>query len=76
MTSTIQNSKTFFSLLMYVIKENGDFLCKVWEKTENLDSKIFKTKSGRLIIQSKCSECGITKLRFVKSKNQKDYLVV
>ena len=34
--------------------------------TENLNSKIFKTKNDRLIIQSKCSICGIKKSRFVK----------
>ena len=27
--------------------------------TENLNSKIFKTKNGRLIIQSKRADCGI-----------------
>ena len=25
--------------------------------TENLDSKIFRTKNNRLIMQSKCSDC-------------------
>ena len=37
--------------------------CK--KKTENLNPKIFKTKSGRLIMQSKCGDCGIKKSRFV-----------
>ena len=46
------------------------------EKTENLDSKIFKTKSGRLIMQSKCSECVITKLRFVKKQEAKGLLSI
>ena len=41
------------------------------EKTENLDTKIFKTKSGRLIMQSKCTEC--QKSRFVKEQEQKGY---
>ena len=36
--------------------------------TENLNSKIFKTKNDRLIIQSKCSICGIKKSRFVKAQ--------
>ena len=39
---------------------------KCREKTENLDSKIFKTKNGRLIMQSKYIECGTKKARFVK----------
>ena len=30
--------------------------CK--ENNQNLKSKIFKTKNNRLIMQSKCTECG------------------
>ena len=41
------------------------------KNTENLNSKIFKAKNGRLIIQSKCAECGIKKLRFVKEQDAK-----
>ena len=47
--------KHFFSLLKYFIKEH-----------EDLFGKIFKTKNGRLIMQSKCVDCGIKKSRFVK----------
>ena len=43
--------------------------CK--KKTENLNSKIFKTKNGRLIMQSKCAGCGIKKSRFVKEQEAK-----
>ena len=42
--------------------------------TENLNSKIFKTKNDRLIIQSKCSLCGIKKSRFVKAQEAKGLL--
>ena len=41
------------------------------KNTENLNSKIFKAKNGRLIIQSKCAECGIKKSRFVKEQDTK-----
>ena len=44
------------------------------KNTENLNSKIFKAKNGRLIIQSKCAECGIKKLRFVKEQDAKGFL--
>ena len=44
------------------------------EKTENLNSKIFKTKNGRLIMQSKCAECGIKKSRFMKEQKAKGLL--
>ena len=46
--------------------------CK--KKTENLNSKIFKTKNGRLIMQSKCYECAITKSKFVKEQEAKELL--
>ena len=36
------------------------------KKKENLDSKIFKIKPDRIIMQSKCIVCGIKKSRFVK----------
>ena len=39
--------------------------------TENLNSKIFKTKNDRLIKQSKCAECRIKTSRFVKEQEAK-----
>ena len=42
--------------------------------TENLDSKIFKTKNNRLIMQSKCPKCEIKKSRFVKEQEAKGLL--
>ena len=47
------------------------YCVKWWEKTENLDSTIFKTKNGRLIMQSKCPDCGIKKSRFVEKQEAK-----
>ena len=44
------------------------------KKTENLKQKIFKTKNCRLIMQSKCSEFGFKKSRFVKEQEAKDLL--
>ena len=46
--------------------------CKTY--TENIDSKIFRTKNNRFLLQSKCSECGIKKLRFVKEQGAKGLL--
>ena len=43
-------------------------------KTENLNSKIFKTKNNRLIVQSKCPKCRIKKSRFVKKQEAKGLL--
>ena len=46
--------------------------CK--KNTENLNPKIFKTKNGRLIMQSKCADCGIKKSRFVKEQEAKSLM--
>ena len=39
--------------------------------TKNLNSKIFKTRNGRLIMQSKCTECGSKKSKFMKQQEAK-----
>ena len=39
--------------------------------TENIDPKIVITKNNRLVMQSKCSVCGIKKSRFVKEQEAK-----
>ena len=48
--------------------------CVKFRNTENLNSKIFKTKNGRLIMQSKCAECGFKISRFVKEQEAKGLL--
>ena len=50
------------------------YCVKCRKKTENLDSKIFKTKNNRLNMQSKCPKCGIKKSRFVKEQEAKGLL--
>ena len=47
---------------------------KCRKKTENLNSNNFKRKNDRLIMQSKCAECGIKKLKFVKGQEAKGLL--
>ena len=42
--------------------------------TDNIDSKIFRTKSNRLLMQSKCSNCKNKKSRFVKEQEAKGLL--
>ena len=44
---------------------------KCRKNTENVDPKMVRTKSNRLIMQSKCSVCGIRKSRFVKKQEAK-----
>ena len=50
------------------------YCVKCGKNTENLNSKIFKTKNGKLIMQSKCADCGIKKSRFVKEQEAKGLL--
>ena len=50
------------------------YCVKCRKNTENLNSKIFKTKNGRLIMQSKCADCRTKKSRFVKQKEAKGLL--
>ena len=50
------------------------YCVKCRKNTENLNSKIFKTKNGRLLMQSKCPVCGIKKSRFVKEQEAKGLL--
>ena len=47
---------------------------KCRKDTENIDPKIVKAKFNRLIMQSKCSFCGIKKPRFVKEQEARGYL--
>ena len=50
------------------------YCVKCRKDAENLNSKIFKTKNNRLILQSKCTDCGIKKTRFVKEQEAKRLL--
>ena len=47
------------------------YCVKCRKHTENIDSKMFRTKNNRLIMQSKCSVCKNKKLRFVKEQEAK-----
>ena len=42
--------------------------------TENINSKMLRTKNNKLIMQWKCSVCGIKKSRFVKEPEAKGLL--
>ena len=50
------------------------YCVKCRKNTKNLNSKNFKIKNGRLIMQSKCANCGSKKQRFVKEQEAKDLL--
>ena len=44
-------------------------VCK--KKTDNINSKVVKTKNGQLMLMSKCSICGNKKSRFMKEQEGK-----
>ena len=50
------------------------YCVKCRKNAENLNSKIFKTKNNRLIMQSKCPVYRIKKSRFVKEQEAKGLL--
>ena len=50
------------------------YCVKCRKKNENLDSKISKTKNGRIIMQSKCAVWGINNSRFMKEEEAKGLL--
>ena len=50
------------------------YCLKCKKDTENLDSKIFFKKNNRLIMQTKCSDCGNKKSRFIKKQEAKGLL--
>ena len=50
------------------------YCVKCRRNTENIDPKMFRAKNNRLIMQSKCSACGMKKSRFVKEQETKDLL--
>ena len=50
------------------------YCLKCRKDTENIDPKIVSTRNNRLIMQSKCSACGIKKSRFVKEQETKGLL--
>ena len=52
------------------------YYVKCRKDIENIDPKIVRTKNNKLVMQSKCSVCGIKESRFVKEQEAKDLLVI
>ena len=52
------------------------YCLKCKKNTENLDSKIFRAKNNRLIMQSKCNDCRNKKSRLVKQQEAKGFLSI
>ena len=50
------------------------YCVKCRKDTENINPKMVKTENNRIIMQSKCTVCGIKKSRFVKQQEAKGLL--
>ena len=50
------------------------YCVKCKKDTENIDPKIVRTKNNGLVMQLKCSVCGIKKSRFIKEQQAKGLL--
>ena len=48
------------------------FVCKL--NTDNVNSKMIKTKNGKLQLKSQCSVCGNKKSRFAREQEAKGLL--
>ena len=46
-------------------------LFEVQKNTENVDSKVLKTKNGKTVLSSKCAVCSSKKSRFMKEQEAK-----
>ena len=50
------------------------YCAKCRKDTKNIDPKMFRTKNGRLLMQSKCTICKIKKSRIIKEQETKGLL--
>ena len=50
------------------------YCVKCKRDTENIGPKMVRTKNNRLVMQTKCSVCGMKKSRFVKKQKAKGLL--
>ena len=59
--------------MLRIKKKEKTYYVKCRKDTENIDPKIVWTKNNRLVMQSKCSVCGIKKSRLVKEQEAKSF---
>ena len=57
----------FYFFFLFIKMKTCCIVCK--KDTENKNPKDFKTKNGRMVLKSICSECNNKKSRFI-SKNE------
>ena len=69
----LENTAFQFVIVESYKTDNDNILYKCRKKIKNLNSKTFKTKNNRSIIQSKFAAFGIKKSKFVKEKESKRF---
>ena len=75
MTNKVLRGKSNCVVCRSINCQQQKLICvKCRKNTENLNSKMFKTKNGRLFMQSKCTDYGIKNSRFVKEQEAKALL--
>ena len=57
-----------------LLQKHADILFEVKKYTKNIDSEMLETKSGRLMLSSKCAVCGSKTSRFPKEQQAKGLL--
>ena len=67
-------SVSVFHRLNLIKQTTRTYCVQCKKKTENLNPKTFKTKNGRITMQSKRAVCGIKNSRFVKDQVAKGLL--
>ena len=69
--SIVDRIKDQYELNYFLEQKMLTYCVKCKENTENLNPEIFKTKKGRLIMQSKCAECGIKIIKICERTKSK-----
>ena len=64
----------YLHFLLVDIINMKTYCVKCRKDTDNIDSKIYRTKNNRLLMQSKCSVCKNKNSQFVKEQDAKGLL--
>ena len=56
----------FIPCKIFLIYKHKTYCIVCKEDTENKNPKVFKTKNGRIILKSTCSECNNKKSRLIR----------
>ena len=72
--SGFSSNSSHCQVVLLVIIKHADILFKMLRNTENVDSKVLKTRNGTLMLSSKRAVCGGKKSRFMKEQEAEGLL--